>query len=180
MGVCDTSQTPSSSRTPVFLHFPNSSGIVSCGGFSSWDYKAPCSHIFSLWQHATPTEMRVFCTASHTPSQPRPWPGPKRGSNGAYWWTSTSWAVKWHKICSFSFSSHLFVIESWQSGSHIAAQSEQFGQSACLSSGLAWPHQPCIITLSGPDRLSDKWGHFTLETHNVLLAIRLRYRTVLL
>lgn len=46
-GWCTTwVKTPCRPMSPAPLHFPNSSSIVSCPGFSSWDFQTPLSLIF--------------------------------------------------------------------------------------------------------------------------------------
>lgn len=50
-------------KTPTPLHFPNSNSIVSCPGFSSWDFKTPCSLIF---HHGNMLPQRKWgCSAQH-------------------------------------------------------------------------------------------------------------------
>lgn len=49
------------SSTP--LHFPNSNSIVSCPGFSSWDFETPCSLIFH-YGNMLP-QRKWGCSAQH-------------------------------------------------------------------------------------------------------------------
>lgn len=51
------------SNTQTSFYFPNSSSIVSCPGFSSWDFKTPCSLIF---HHGNVLTQRKWgCSAQH-------------------------------------------------------------------------------------------------------------------
>lgn len=56
-------RTLRSPKTPTLLHFPNSNSIVSSPGFSSWDFKTPCSLIFH-YGNMLP-QRKWGCSAQH-------------------------------------------------------------------------------------------------------------------
>lgn len=56
-------KTPCSPQTPTPVHFPNSSSVVSCPGFFSWDFKTPCSLIFH-YGNMLP-QRKWGCSAQH-------------------------------------------------------------------------------------------------------------------
>lgn len=91
-------KAPFNPETPTSLHFPNSSSIVSCPGFSSWDFRTPCSLIFHHGNKLP--QWKWWCSAKHhahinlsstvTVS--------KEGSNMTDCWAATSWIVKWQEM----------------------------------------------------------------------------------
>lgn len=124
-------KTLRSRKTPTPLCFPNSNSIVSCPGFSSWDFKTPCSLIFH-YGNVLP-QRKWGCSAQHHTHQLNLNSDCVQKEDQT-WLTVEQWLhelwndAKWEKRRSACGFSHLFVSlqaspiadvlgqeESWQS-----------------------------------------------------------------